>query len=346
MPVYQPDYLQDLSSRIFQALGASKAEGDRTAELLVEANLAGHDSHGVIRIPQYVGFLKEGQIVPGAAIRVENETPSTAVIDGNWGFGQTIATAAADMAIRKARDHAVSVVTVYHCNHIGRLGSYGLQIARADMVGMLTANGHGGARSVAPFGGTGRRLSTNPLAIAAPSGGEPLVLDITTSVVAEGKVRVKRNRGEPTPPGWIIDSEGNPTTDPNKLYGPPPGAILPFGGHAAHKGYGLSVIVDILSGALSAAGCSRPDVSRIANAVFVMVLNPTAFTTLDLFKRQVDDFVAYLKSSPTAPGFQEILVPGEVELREERRRRKEGIFVEDETWRQIEEVARAHGVSV
>jgi uncharacterized oxidoreductase len=346
MPIFKADYLQSLSSRIFQAAGASPSEGDRVAELLVEANLAGHDSHGVIRIPQYINSLKEGLIVPGAPIRVENETPATAVVDGNWGFGQVIATHAADLAISKARQHAVSTVTVYNCNHIGRLGSYGLQIARAGLIGLLTVNAHGGARSVAPFGGTARRLATNPIAIAAPSGADPIVLDITTSVVAEGKVRVKRNRGEQTPPGWIIDAEGAPTTDPNKFYGPPPGALLPFGGNAAHKGYGLSVIVDILSGALSRAGCSRPDATRIGNGVFILVLNPAAFTPLDLFKKQVDDFVAYLKSSPTAPGFTEILVPGEVEIREEKRRRAEGIFVEDETWRQITEVAQAHGVTV
>lgn len=222
MPIFKADYLQDISSRILQSLGAPRAEADRVAELLVEANLVGHDSHGVIRIPQYVSFLKDGLITPGAPLQVEQETPSTAVINGNWGFGQVIATRATEIAVEKARQCAVSVVTVYNANHIGRLGSYTLQAARAGIVCLLTANAHGGGLSVAPYGGTARRLATNPISIAAPSGGEPIVLDITTSVVAEGKVRVKRNRGEQTPPGWIIDAEGAPTTDPNKFYGPPP----------------------------------------------------------------------------------------------------------------------------
>lgn len=346
MPTFAPETLQRISSRIFQALGASQAEGDRVGELLVEANLVGHDSHGVIRIPQYVNLLKEGLVTPEAPFQLEQETPSTAIVNGNWGFGQVIATRAVDVAVEKARQVAVSVVTVYNANHIGRLGSYTLEAARAGYICLLTANAHGGARSVAPFGGTARRMATNPICIAAPSGGDPLVLDITTSVVAEGKVRVKRNRGEQTPPGWIIDAEGNPTTDPNKFYGPPAGALLPFGGSVAHKGYGLSIIVDILSGALSGAGCSRPDATRIGNGVFIMVINPTAFTTMDLFRRQVDDFVAYLRSSPTAPGFKEILMPGEVEIREEKKRRAEGVFVEDETWRQIAEIAQANGVKV
>ena len=158
-------------------------------------------------------------------------------------------------------------------------------------------------------------------------------------------MRIRRNRGEQTPPGWIIDSEGNPTTDPNRFYGPPPGAILPFGGDAAHKGYGLSVIVEILSGALSGAGCSRPDAARMGNALFIQAINPAAFGPLDRFKRQVDDFTAFVKSSPTAPGFKEVLMPGEVEARELKKRSVDGIYVEEETWRQILDVARGHGVS-
>ncbi len=346
MPVFTPEYLQDISSRIFQSFGASKFEGDLVAELLVDANLAGHDSHGVIRIHQYVGFIKEKGVVPGAPIQIEKETPSTAVINGNWGFGQVIATRAMEIAIEKAREHAISTVTIYKSNHIGRLGSYSLLAARMDKIGLLMANGHGGAISTAPFGGTERRLGTNPITVGIPSGGEPIVLDMTTSVVAEGKVRVKRNRGEQTPPGWIIDSEGNPTTDPNDYYGPPKGAILPFGGDASHKGYGLSVIVDILSGALNKAGCSRPDTSKIGNAVFIYVIDPGAFTSLDGFKNQVDDFIAFIKSSSKAPGFSGILMPGEIEIQEEKKRRAEGIFVEDRTWEQILDIAVNQGIEV
>ena len=174
MPVFTPEYLRDISSRIFQSFGASKSEGDLVAELLVDANLAGHDSHGVIRIHQYVGFIKEKEVVPGAPIQIEKETPSTAVINGNWGFGQVIATRAMEIAIDKAKEHAISTVTIYNSNHIGRLGSYSLLAARMDKIGLLMANGHGGAISTAPFGGTERRLGTNPITVGIPSGGEPI----------------------------------------------------------------------------------------------------------------------------------------------------------------------------
>lgn len=345
MPTFSADQLKDLGFRIFSAIGVPEDEAKLVSESLVNSNLVGHDSHGVIRIPQYVSMIKKGDIVPGAKMKVVRETPSTAVLDGNWGFGQVMARKAMEIAIEKAKNRSVSTVSMARSNHVARLGEYPAMATEKDMIGIIMVNNHGAAQYMPPWGGIARRLSPNPLSIGIPSGGpDPVLLDITTAVVAEGKVRVKLNRGEKLPEGWIIDAEGRPTTDPKDLYGPPPGAILPFGGIAGHKGYGLGFIVDVLAGALSGAGCSRPDAPRFGNAVFITVINIEDFVPIDEFKKHVDGLIEYVKSSPKMPGVPEIFFPGEVEARERRKRLESGIFVEDETWSQI--VKSAHELNV
>ena len=347
MPVFNADRLREISANVFTAFGVTADEAQLVAKFIVKSNLVGHDSHGVIRIPQYINDIKKGSIVPGARVEVVSESPSHAVLNGNWGFGYSGAVVAMEMAIQKAAACGMSAVGLHNSNHIGRLGSYPTMAADRGMIGMLTVNAHGAGASTVPWGGTARRLPTNPICFALPSGKDwPLLLDITTSVVAEGKVRVKRNRGEPTPEGWIIDANGNPTTDPKKFYDPPRGALLPLGGIVGHKGFGLGMIVDILSGVLTGAGCTRENAPRGGNGVFMTAINIERFVPLHEFKRQVDEFVAYVKSSPTLPGMKEILVPGEMEAREEQKRLKEGIFVEDETWRQIVELSREKGLKL
>jgi uncharacterized oxidoreductase len=338
------DQLRKTAFEIFKAAGATDEEAGITSDLLVEANLAGHDSHGVLRIPQYVRMIRNGDIKPGANIEITQETPATAVINGNWGFGQLIATKAMQIAIEKAKNCSISSVSVYNCNHISRLASYALMAAECEMIAMMMVNGHGGDQSVAPFGGIARRLGTNPIAVAIPTKGEPFVLDITTSAVAGGKLRVKKARKEKLPEGWLIDSEGNPTTDPEVYFTEPPGALLPLGGALGHKGYGLSLVVDILAGALSEAGCSRANAPRLGNGIWACVINIESFTPIDEFKHRVQLLLEYVKSSPTAPGFNEIVIPGEQSFRERRKRLKEGIFIEDETWQQIMETRRSLGL--
>lgn len=346
MPVFDADRLIQVGMDIFRAAGASDEEAAVVARHLVTSNLVGHDSHGVIRIPSYIRNIRAGDIRPGARTEVIRETSSTAVLNGNWGFGQVTATRAMEIAIEKASGHAISSVGIRDCNHVGRVGEYPPIAAERNMIGVMTVNDHGAGRLTAPWGGIDRRISPNPIAISLPTGGEPLMLDMTMSVTAEGKIRVKRNRREQTPEGWIIDSEGRPTTDPEVFYGDPPGAILPMGGVVGYKGYGLGLFLDILGGALTGAGCSRPGVDRVGNGTFIIVIAIEAFTSLDEFKRHVDSLMAFVKSSRTMPGFDEILVPGEPESREKRRRLAEGIFVEEETWRQIGEIAEEIGVSV
>ena len=346
MPIFSAEQLSETAIAVLVAVGSRRQEAETVARLLVEANEVGHDSHGVIRLPQYVTSIKNGDVQVGAEIQVVQETAVAIVLDGHWGFGQVIAERAAKMGVEKAKTTGLAAVTIRNANHIGRLGSYVEQVARQGLIGLLFANAHGAAPSVVPWGGRHGRLATNPLAAGIPGiSGNPIVLDMTTSIVAEGKVRVKRNRGEPTPEGWILTPEGEPTTDPNRFYGPPRGSILPFGGAAGYKGYGLSVAVELLAGALSGAGCTGSS-SQVGNAVLMLILDVAAFVPADDFHREVEEFVGWVKSSPLAAGFEEILLPGEIESRERDRRSRDGIFVDEETWRQIVSCGSELGVDL
>lgn len=360
MPVFDADRLRTGCSRFFTAAGATATEAACVADRLVEANLMGHDSHGVIRIPQYLTAIDKGEIVPGAQFEIVAETAASAVIDGHWGFGQMIAVQAARIAAEKARSSGLAAVTVRQANHIGRLGSYVEDIAREGMIGLMFCNNHGSGVIVAPWGGKRPRLGTSPLAAAvplspridtAPDGGtapdlHALVLDMTTSVVAEGKVRVKRNRGESTPPGWIIDNEGRATTNPNDLYGPPRGGILPVGGRSGHKGHGLNIVVDLLSGALSGAGTTRRPGARLGNSFLLLALDIEQFVPAAQFIDAVNGLARFVKSSALMEGFEEIVLPGEIEQREADKRRAAGVFVEAETLEQINAAGATFGVSI
>jgi uncharacterized oxidoreductase len=346
MPTLTYDALRDLAGRLVRAMGAPPDEVPIVADALARANLAGHDSHGVIRLEQYARMVREGGIVPGAPTTVVTEGPATALLDGNWNFGAVVATRAVQLAARKAREAGVATVTVRNANHLGRLGEYTLLAAEEGFAAIGCVNNHGRGTLVAPWGGSDGRLATNPLSIATPGPERPLLLDITTSVVAEGKVRLKRNAGVPCPEGWLVDHRGEPTTDPACLYGEPRGAILPFGGQVGHKGYGLAVMVDVLAGALSGAGCSRSPDARLGNAMFFTLVDVERFLPLAEFTTQVQVLADWLRASPPAPGFREILLPGEIEAREEERRRREGIEVDAETWRQLAATAEQLGVTV
>ncbi len=342
MPVIQADKLETLTRQIFSALGTPEADARWIATLLVRANLRGHDSHGVIRIPQYVGSIKRGEINPKPAVRVISETPATALVDGDLGFGQVVARQATEMAVAKAKAQGLSAVGCSRTNHVGRLADYAELAAGQGLIGMLWVNAPT-AQSVVPWGGIARRLGTNPVAVAVPGRtGAALSLDMATSVVAEGKVRVKRNRKEPTPPGWLIAATGQPSTDPEVLYREPRGALLPLGGH---KGYGLGLVVEILGGILSRTGAARPEHGPVQNGVFILCVDVARFLPLEQFHAEVERLIDYLKSSPRTPGVSEILVPGEPEEQTAAERRARGIFVEGETWNQIETIAGELGVS-
>lgn len=347
MPTFTAEHLRDITSRIFVSAGMLPDEAEMVARSLVTSNLMGHDSHGVIRIQQYLGMIRDGQVKPGAEVKIVREAGCTAVLDGGGGFGQIVARKAMAMAIDKAQVNGMGAVAVRHSNHVGRLGEYPMMAAEQDMIGMAMVNNHGGGLCMAPFGGIERRLSPNPISFAIPTGaGKPILLDMTSSTVAEGKLRVMRNRREEVPEGWLIDAEGRATTDPEDFYRPPGGALLPLGGTVGYKGFGLCLVMDIMAGALSGAGCSQGSDLMGMQGVFVMAMDVGNFAAIEEFEEQVDSLIHYVKSSPTAPGVDEILVPGEPEFREERKRLREGVHIEHDTWSQIAKAAEEVGLDV
>jgi len=347
MPVFEVGKLEGACKSIFEGAGLDSEEAQRIAHSLVMSNLMGHDSHGVVRVVQYVDAVKDGIVKPGRQISLIREADASAVVDGDWGFGQTVCRQAMDLALEKAEQRSIAAVELFNSSHIGRLGEYVEQAAEAKMIGIVMCNNHGGGRLLSPFGGIDARMSPNPIAIGVPTGKDhPIVVDMTTSVVAESKIRMKRNLGESLPEGWAIDAEGKPASEPDDFYGPPRGSILPFGGNSAHKGYALAVIIDILSGALGGGGCSREGAPSGGNGVFLMAIDIKAFTGSDKFEGDVDDFVDFLKSSRLMPGFNEILMPGDLEHGLRTKREEEGVFVDDETWRQISETGKNVGVDL
>jgi uncharacterized oxidoreductase len=339
--------LQEIGVRILDAAGSPHAESETVSEVLVRANLLGHDSHGVMRIPQYVDEIRKGEIRPGTPIEIERETPASAVIQARQGWGPVIARQAMQLAIDKARQVAIGSVVVRGSQHVGRVGEYPTMAAEAQMIGMAVVNSYGGSGSVAPWGGAERRLSPNPIAFAVPSGGPwPVMVDITTSVFPEGKIRVTRYAGKQLPDGVIIDSEGNPTTDPAAFYGPPEGALLPLGGIVGHKGYALGIVAELLAGALSGAGCTGKEREEKGNGVFFQAINIAALLPYDEFIQTVQEQIAWVKSARTQPGVSEILFPGEPEYRTAQQRSAQGIPVEDSIWQEIVETADSLGVTV
>jgi uncharacterized oxidoreductase len=245
-----------------------------------------------------------------------------------------------EVCIEKARENVIGLVTVHRCQHAGRLNAYAEMAREQDMIGIMSVNS---ASYVAPFGGRSKQLGTNPLCFAIPSGSEsPMILDMATSVWARGKIMVYQARGEELPEGIFMDDSGNPTTDPS--WYDRDGVLLTLGGLVGYKGYGLSLLVEILTGALSGAGCSNSDEYRSrpfygGNGVFMMVINVGRLTNIDEFKERVDDLFRKVKNSPLAPGYDEILIPGDPERRKKEKNLKEGIFVEDKTWNAIVELA-------
>lgn len=347
MPIISVEELTRIGQELYQKLGASPEEATIVVDLLVESSLAGHDSHGIRRFLQYVAGIRTGKIVPKAKIEIEMETPTTAILNGNWGFGHVTAVKAMKIAIQKAQEASIGIVTVHQCNHVGRLGGYPLMATNQGMAGIVSNNGHGGDLSMAPWGGVGRILPPNSLAVAFPSDHDfPVVLDLTTAVAAGGKVRLALERGEKIPKEWLLDAKGRPTTDPTAYVTDPRGSLQPFGGTVGHKGFGLAIVLDILSGALSPAGCSRMNAEVSGNALFVQAIRIEAFKPLVEFKAEVGEFINYIKSTTPAPGFDEVMVPGERSYKTRIHRLKEGIPVEDETWSDICTVAQDLGVKL
>lgn len=334
---------------IFAAAGSPPEEARAVAEHLVGANLRGHDSHGVIRVPGYVAQARAGGYVPGAPTTVVRESPSTALIDGGLNLGPVVAARAMAIAIEKARETGVAFVSCFRTGHIGRVGAYGEQAVAAGMGAIGGVNSPGG-RLTAAFGGGHRRTGTNPLMIALPGDdpAHPFVLDMATSVIAEGKLKVAVNRGTPVPPGDIIDGDGHPSTDARDFYGtgdnPRPGALLPVGGPVGgYKGFGLNLAIELLSGALSGAGTAVAG-PRGTNGVWFIAFDLARFVEPGEWREAYAALVAHVQEPPFAPGVEEVLIAGEPERRRMAERLAGGIPLDDETLRQIAATATDLGV--
>jgi uncharacterized oxidoreductase len=336
------DRLRRLVGAVFAAAGCRPAEHERIAHYLVEANLVGHDSHGVIRVASYVAWLRAGKVVANQEPRVLRDADVLAVVDAGFGFGQVMGEAAVQLGIDKSARHGAAVIALRNSGHLGRIGDWAELAARAGKLSLHFVNTSGGGILVAPHGGTQRRLSANPIAAGVPvKDGPPLIVDISTSTVAEGKIRVALNKGVQVPEGCLLDGHGRPTTDPKTFYGPPPGAILPVGGH---KGYALGMLAEMLAGALTGGGCSDPRETRVANSMLSILIDPTFFRSEDEFAAEARRFVDYVKSSAVVPG-GEILTPGEPEQRTRAARQRDGIDLDDTTWGQLRDTCRLVGLS-
>lgn len=315
MKILKREKLERVCEKILSAAGVESDEAIVVAESLVESNLLGIDSHGVLRIPDYVRKIKKGTIKLGTKISVIKETETSALIDGAFGFGQVVARKATQIAVEKAKSSGIGVVGLIKSNHIGRLGEYTSNIAENGMIGLGFCNS---VPVVAPFGGSMRRLGTNPFSVAFSSNKYPFLLDYATSTVAEGKLRQKYFSKQEIPLGWIIDGNGNPSTNPADYYDGK-GAMLPFG---EYKGYALSMVVDTLGGILTAAHFSSHKEFVEGNNVMLIAINISSFRPLDEFKAEVDQYFQVLKSTPPAQGFSEVMIPGEIEYKTKEKREK------------------------
>jgi LDH2 family malate/lactate/ureidoglycolate dehydrogenase len=344
MPTLSYETLNNISIDILHAAGLPRAQAEVAAHHLVEANLVGHDSHGVIRIPQYVPQLVSGKLRPVGSQKIVRERPASVVMDANGSFGIVLAYEAMQRAVEMALDNTFGAVAVHHSGHIGRLGAYPPLAAEKDCIGVVLLNG--GAQFVAPYGGVARRLPPNPLAISVPTAnGVMPMLDMTTSVAAGGKVDVYRARGLPLPDGWLVDAAGNTVNDATR-FREGDVAMLPMGGAVGYKGYGLAFMIDAIAGGLSWAGCSAQSPTRGASGYVALAIKIDSFIDVDDFKQEIQTMVEWLKSSPTMPGFDEVLIPGEIEERTKQRRLAEGIPVEQATWDAIVEAGAGVGVDV
>jgi uncharacterized oxidoreductase len=346
VPIFPSKLLQSLVTSIFEKAGAPNQYAELVAGHLVQANLIGYDSHGILRVPQYCSAIDSGELNPKAQPSISRESPAGAVLDGGRGFGQVAATEGMKLAVEKARRCGTAAVTVRNCYHSGRIGAYSALATDSGMIGIVMVNAGGGGQSVVPFGGSARRLATNPFSIAAPTGGPfPLVLDIATSMVPEGKIRDYALRNAELPPGWIVDANGRPSSNPHDLYATPPGSILPLGGPLGYKGFGLALMVDVLAGALSGAGCCRDEVVPACDGVLLIAIDIDQFAGRQAFLEQVDDLVAYIRSCPPAPGYTAVYAPGELEYRLAKERAASGIPIDENIWRQIATIADRLGLA-
>ncbi|MEX1228820.1 MAG: Ldh family oxidoreductase [Planctomycetaceae bacterium] len=343
----KPADLRAFAAQLMIGAGAAQHEADLVAESLVASNLCGHDSHGVMRVLEYSVQMRDKALIPHAELKTLMETAAAFAGDAQFGFGQVQMSRCIDLLIPKAERQGIACGTLRNCGHLGRLGEWAEKVAERGCAVWLTVNDNGVLRCVAPPGGKEPRVSTNPVGIAVPTSEGPLVLDFSTSVVANGKVRVKMLAGEQCPPGWLLDSEGRPTTDPHVRFTDPRGTILPLGGDQSFKGFGFSLLLDMLIGGLSGGYCPpAPADARLSNNVLMVVWDPRRWAGTEHFLGEVDKLIASVRETPRVAGVDVIRLPGDRSrsLREQRERR--GVPLDEGTWNALSRLAGRFKVSV
>jgi hydroxycarboxylate dehydrogenase B len=345
MQLIDPAKLTGIAHRVFAAAGSAEEEAQIVADHLVEANLKGHDSHGVGMIPSYLRNLGAGKAVTNQPGRVVSDSGSMLVYDGERGWGQIVARNATLLGIERARRDRVAVVALRNAHHIGRIGTYG-EMCAAGLVSLHFVNITDQRPAVAPWRGRDGRFGTNPLCIAmpGPAPDRPIIADMATSRIAMGKVRVARNKGEQIMPDTLLDEAGNPTTDPNVMYRRPRGALMTFG---EHKGYALAFICEMLAGAVTGSGTMRPerqDAESVTNGMLEIVIDPARLTDQAWMKDEIAAMAGYITASPPRRESEPVLIPGDPERANRARRLQAGVPIDDETWREIALAAR--GVNV
>ncbi|NQV98556.1 MAG: malate/lactate/ureidoglycolate dehydrogenase [Rhodospirillales bacterium] len=345
--ILAPDALTTYVAEIFEKAGCSQTEAGCIATRLVGANLRGHDSHGVIRVPRYVDALQRGLVHAGQTVDVITENDVMAVLDGKFGFGQWIGEQAVDAGIEKARANGVAIIALRNSGHLGRIGDWAERAAAQGLVSIHMVNVKN-SLLVAPFGGRDRRMSTSPFCAGIPMpSGIPVVLDFATSAAAEGKALVALSGGKPLPEGALITADGSLTNDPLHLYGPQspdqipnpnlgPGALRTFGDH---KGSGLNFLMEIMAGALTGTGANGPIVDKqkrnVGNGMLSIYMAPAVFGSTDGFATEVRNYIDFVKSSRPAEAGGEVLVPGEKELKTMAQRSADGLPLSENAWQNI-----------
>ena len=338
------DELTQFVAALFRHTGTASTTAAMVAAHLVEANLKGHDSHGVGMIPAYLRNISAGLLQQNATTKVIRDNGAVVMLDGQMGFGQRVGKEATEFAIERVRETGIVCLGLRNAHHLGRIGTYGEQCAAAGLISTHYVNVVGHSPSVAPYGGREPRMVTNPFCAVVPrDDGPPIILDMATSAIALGKVRVAHHKGQPVPEGALIDHEGAPTTNPAVLFAEPKGSLGPFGGH---KGYGLAVICELLGGALAGEWTAQPahpttkngtqNVDHnIVNNMLVFILDPAATGNSQGFQEEVEAMVNYLQGCPPAAGHDRVRVPGEPERESLAQRQRTGIPIDQSSWSSI-----------
>ena len=343
----QADRVEAIIRTICRAAGSDAPEADMVARNLTAANLTGHDSHGIGLIPTYIPTALRGDMSIGQHASLTSENGPIVVVDGNMGYGQVIGQEAMEIGLARVAEHGIAVVALRKSYHLGRIGAWGEICAAAGCISIHYVNAHGHRPLVAPYGGTDARYTTNPYCTAFPAteNTPPMILDMATSRVALGKVRVAFNKGVEVPPDTLIGPNGAPTRDPGVMFREPSGALLSIG---LHKGYGLALVCELLAGSLTGGGAFLPRRAggdTIVNNMLTVIIDPAATGDAAAFAREIDELTAHVKASPPGDGFDEVMVPGDPERKSRAERGANGIPIDNRTWQELVETAGTVGIS-